>query len=318
MGALSFLTPAAALVAVAGLVPLAVFLLRERRARSVRATLALREPPTAPSRRLLAALVAVPALLGVAAAQPVLDRSDSRDERTDAEIVFVLDTSRSMLAAARPGSPTRFDRARSAALEIRARFPRVRAGVASVTDRTLPHLFPTIDGLPFRSTLARSVGIERPPPAGYGTMATDLGALAAVGRQGFFDPSARKRLLVVLTDGETQAVGPVLGTVLRKHRIDTVFVHVWGSGESIFVTSAPEPQYRPDPASRRKLAQLAETVGGAVFSEDDVRGAVAFARAELGEGPTRPRRQRDLLALMPWATLAAAFPLALVLRRRNL
>lgn len=318
MGTLSFLTPAAALVAVAGLVPLAVFLVRERHARRVRATLALREPSTGPSRRLLASLLAVPALLGLAAAQPVLDRSASREERTDAEILFVLDTSRSMLAAAGPGSPTRFDRARDAALEIRARFPHVRAGIASVTDRTLPHLFPTIDGLPFRSTLARSIGIEYPPPSSYATVATDLGALAAVGRQRFFAPSASKRLLVVLTDGETQAVEPVLGTVLRRHRIRTAFVHVRQPGESIFLTSAAEHAYRSDPASPQKLAQLAEAVGGAVFAENDVRSAIAYARTELGQGATRPRRQRDLLALMPWATLAAAFPLALVLRRRNL
>jgi hypothetical protein len=318
VGSLTFLTPAAALVALAGLVPIAVFLGRERRARQVRAALELAAPPPGPGRMLLAALVAVPLLTGVAAAQPVLDRSTSREERSDAEIFFVLDTSRSMLAASGPDEPMRLDRARRAALSIRVHFPQVRAGIASVTDRTLPHLFPTINGPPFRATLERSIGIERPPPSGHATVATDLGSLAAVGRQGFFDPDARKRVLFVLTDGETAPVGPALAPAVRKAHIHTVFLHVRQPGESIFVTSAADHQYRSDPSSGRTLAQLASTVGGAFFSEDEVDEAVAYVSAQLGAGPTRTRRQRDLLALMPWATLAAVVPLALVLRRRNL
>ena len=318
MGTLTFLTPFAALVALAGVLPLVVSLRRERRAKRVRTTLGLAEPPSGQGRWLLAALVAVPALTGLAAAQPVLDRSQSRPERTDAEIFFVVDTTRSMLAAAGPDGPTRVDRARSAAREIRSRFPQVRAGLASLTDRTLPHIFPTIDVAAFRSTLSRSLGIERPPPAGYATVATDLGALAAVGRQSYFSPASRRRLLVVLTDGETGKVEPGLAVALRKAQIRTAFVHVRQDGESVYVTSAAEHQYRSDPSSGPALARLAVAVGGAVFSEDDVRGVVEYASAQLGEGPTRPRSQRDLLALMPYATLAAFAPLAFVLRRRNL
>ena len=318
MGALSFLTPGAALVALAALLPVAVFARRERRARRVRTALGLAEPPAGPRRRLLAALVAVPVLIGVAAAQPVLDRSTAQQARTDAEIFFVLDTSRSMLASAAPEGRTRLDRARLAARAIRGRFAQVPAGIASLTDRTLPHLFPTLDVVTFRSTLNRSVGIERPPAAGFGTVATDLGSLGAVGRQGYFSATARRRLLVVLTDGETQRVQSGLAAALRTARVSTVFVHVWQARESVYVTSAPERQYRSDPASRQKLSQLAGAVDGRAFSESDVRGAVTYARAKLGEGPTLPRPQRDLFALMPYVTLAAAVPLGFLLRRRNL
>ena len=318
MGTLSFLTPFAALVALAGLLPLLAFHRREQRARRVRATLGLAQPTASGGRALLVALLAVPALTGLAAAQPVLDRSHPRPERTDAELLFVVDTTRSMLAAAGPEGRTRIDRARSAAWAIRSRFPQVRAGVASLTDRTLPHLFPTIDGVAFRSTLSRSVGIERPPPSGFATVATDLGGLAAVGRQSYFSPTARKRLLVVLTDGETQRVAPTLDVALRRARIETVFVHVWQPRESIYLTSAAEHDYQADPSSRRTLARLAVVVGGTVFPETDVGGIVAYARDQLGAGPTRARSQRDLQALMPYVTFAAAFPLAFVLLRRNL
>ncbi|HWL33191.1 MAG TPA: vWA domain-containing protein [Gaiellaceae bacterium] len=315
---LSFLTPVAALATLAGLLPLAVHLRRERRARTVRAALRLPAPVPASDRTLLAALVAIPLLTGLAAAQPVLDRAEARQERTDAEIVFVFDTSRSMYASAGVREPTRFDRARRIANEVRAAVPQVRAGVASLTDRTLPHLFPTVDGSTFRSTLARSIAIERPPPSSYARLATDLNALTAVGRQSYFSPGTAKRVLVVLTDGESEKVRVGLPVALRRAGIRTILVHVWRPREAIFLTARAEREYRPDPSSRETVRQFAAAVAGAAFSEDELSAAVERARTELGSGPTRPRAQRDLLALMPYATLAAAFPLALVLRRRNL
>ena len=248
----------------------------------------------------------------------MIDRAQARQERVDAEILFVFDTTRSMYAAAGVDEPTRFDRARLIANDVRAAFPDVRAGVVSLTDRVLPHLFPTIDGASFRSTLARSIAIERPPPVSYLTLATDLNGLAAVGQQGYFSPGTSKRLLIVLTDGEAERVQARLPAALGKAGIDTIFVQVWRSSESIFLTSRPEPGYRPDPLSRRRLADFAAAVEGAAFSEDEAGVIVERARAAVGEGPTRSRTQRDLLALMPYATLAAVLPLAFVLRRRNL
>jgi hypothetical protein len=317
VGTLSFLTPAAGLVGIAGVLPVLVFLRRERRARAVRRALGVAEPSPGPARALVAALVAVPLLGGVAAAQPVLDRAEERRQRSDAELLFVLDTSRSMLAAAEPGGPTRIERARVAALELRKRFPEVPAGLASLTDRTLPHLFPTIDARSFALTLERSIGIERPPPAVSSTLATDLGSLAAAANQRFFSPKSRRRVLVVLTDGESDVPGPGLGTALGRAGVDTVLVQLHRPGERIYLTSAPEPAYRTDPDSPRRLVLLAATLGGAAFGEAERAAAAAHVRERLGDGPTGPRPQRDLLALMPWTMLAAVVPLALVLRRRN-
>ena len=315
MGSLSFLTPAASLVALIGLIPVAVYLRSELRTRAVRRTLGLPEPPR--RRKLLAAVVAVPLLGGVAAAQPVLDRAEPRRQRADAELIVVLDTTRSMLASSGSGGLTRLERARAAALELRGRVPQVRAGLASLTDRTLPHLFPTIDPRTFGLTLERAIGIERPPPAVPSTLATDLGSLAAVANQRFFSPQSRRRVLVVLTDGETEEPGPQLAAALRRSRIETVFVHLHRPGEQIHLAAAPDPAYRSDRGSQRRLAQLAAAVDGVSFPEDELAAAAAHISKSLGDGPTSPRPQRDLLALMPYVTLAAALPLALVLRRRN-
>jgi hypothetical protein len=317
VGGFSFLTPLAALVALAGVVPLVAFLRRERRAGRVRETLGLAEPPPRGRRMLVAALVAVSVLTGAAAAQPVIDRSKAREERADAEMLVVIDTSRSMLAAAGADEPTRIDRARTTAIRLREELAGIPAGLATLTDRTLPHLFPTIDDQSFASTLFKSIGIERPGPTIHSTLATDLTGLATIGREGYFSPSARKRLLVVLTDGETLPVKPGLGN-LAKARVSAIFVHLWGSDEAIYLTTEAEPEYRPDPSSRGVLANAAALVDGAVFDEDEFEAVVARAREDLGQGPMRPRSQRDLFALMPYVMLAALLPLGLVLLRRNL
>ena len=92
-----------------------------------------------------AAIVATAALIAVAAAQPVIQHSTTRHERTDAEAYVVFDISRSMAASPAPRAPDRLARARAFALALRPRLASIPVGVASFTDRVLPHLFPTTD-----------------------------------------------------------------------------------------------------------------------------------------------------------------------------
>src|SRR5206468_8194313 len=110
-------------------------------------------------------LVAIAALLGAAAAQPTLVNRSAREVRSDAAAFFVIDTSRSMLASSGPGEPTRFERERTFALQLRNRLPEFRVGLATMTDRVLPHLFPSADREAFAATLEKAVGVERPPPS---------------------------------------------------------------------------------------------------------------------------------------------------------
>ena len=79
--------------------------------------------------------------------------SDKRPHvRTDAEAFVVLDVSRSMLAQSSLTRPQRIERAKAAAIELRRGLPDVRVGVASLTDRVLPHLFPSADEKVFEAT----------------------------------------------------------------------------------------------------------------------------------------------------------------------
>jgi hypothetical protein len=318
---LTFLTPAAALLALGVVVPLAVFVLRRRHARRVRGRLGLGEPAR---RRLvvaLSSLLAAAVLVGLAAAQPVLERDTTHRVRTDAEVFVVLDITRSMLAQESVSAPMRIDRAKEAASIYRASLPSVRIGLASLTDRVLPHLFPSFREDVYEATLARAMDIERPPPrTGFRTNVTALDSLGAVRNQRFYSPSAKKRLLVVVTDGESVGVSNIrLAAIMRRQpEIGTIFVHVWGGDESVFTRGAREPQYKPNRDSRQILERLADATGGTVVSEDEVSQAVRVTQGFLGEGPTAIEGERgERYALAPFLTLIAFFPLGLALWRRD-
>lgn len=316
-----FLTPLGSLFAVAALAPLAVFVSRQRRARRIRGALGLAEPSFASRLPLALALAAVPGLLGLAAAQPFVETARVRAERTDAEAFVVFDTSRSMLASARPGAATRFERARRVALRLRDELAEVPFGIVSLTDGVLPHVFPTTDRRVFATAVHHSVGVERPFPGSFfSTIATSLESLANIPEREYFSPRARKRLLVVLTDGETRPIGTHLAQAFqRRPRIATIFVQFWDADERIYETGVAEAAYRPIRRSGADLARAASLVGGRVFSEDEPEELTAAARELLGRGPTRGQRiEGERLALMPYVTLAALFPLGFVLLRRNL
>jgi len=315
----TFLTPLAALVALVVVVPVAIALIVSRRAAGIRDTLRLSPPQLRSRAAPIVALVLAGALVGVAAAQPVLERSTQFHVRTDAEAYVVVDVSRSMLARSERGSAARIERAKSAAVEVREELVGMKVGIASLTDRVLPHLFPSANEDVFRATIGQSIGIDRPPPQErLSANGTTLEALGPVATRRFFSPTVEHRLLVVLTDGETRPLneGAVAASLADSPKIETVFVHVWGPSERVFVRGIAAPDYKPDPTSRASLDRLAGATRGAVYSEGEVGAAAREARRRLGSGPTvvqRNRRERKPLA--PLAALAMFLPLGLLLGR---
>jgi hypothetical protein len=309
------------LLALGAVLPLAALVAVSRRAGRARRALTL---PDRPRRRLVvpaAAMILAAGLLGLAAAQPVLARTTTLDVRTDTEVFVAIDVSRSMLARPSRGAATRLDRARRLGIQLRDELPGIPVGVATITDRILPHLFPSADDDVFRTTLRRAIGIEQPPPrSAYATNATSFDSLTDVATRRFFAPTAKRRLLVVLTDGESTPITAArIGRVFaRRPAIKTVFVHVWGPSERVYAPSGPEPQYHPDPSSRAILEALAVATGGDVFREDQLEAAARRSREVLGSGPTRAEGVRDARnGLAPYLALAALLPLGLVLARQD-
>ena len=317
----TFLTPLGALLALVVVVPLAALVLVRRRGARVRGAIGLPEPGALTRRLPVAALVLAAVLLGLAAAQPRLEWTSARKVRSDAEVFVVIDTSRSMLARSDPGSPIRYARASTAALKFRSAFDDVPVGLVSFTDRVLPHLFPSVDDDVFVATLRRSIGIDRPPPQGtFSSTATRLGALESVVSRRFFTPTSRARLLLVITDGESVPIsGAKIGAAFRRPPgVDTIFLHVWDGRERVYDGADPEPQYSPDPRSRGILDAAAVTLGGHVYDENELGGAIAKARDLLGDGATVTRgERRNRLALAPYLAGAVFLPLALLLWRRD-
>jgi hypothetical protein len=316
---ISFLTPLAGLVTLGAAVPLVAFVRSEQRAARVRELLRL-APPGGSQRRTVAAIIVLAALVGIGAAQPVLEETSEHAARTDAHAFFVLDTSRSMLAAPEPGETTRFDRARAAAIRFRDALRTVPVGLASLTDRALPLVFPTPNRETFVSTLRLSIGVDRPPSGEAGDIrATRFSALAEVANRNFFR-GVDRRLVVVFTDAETIDFNPqAVAGAYAEDDVDLVLVRFWRAGERVFGPGgAPEP-YEPDPGSAAAAERLARAVGGEAFDEDELGDAIDAARARIGRGKTVVRtEQSSVEPLGPYVFLSALLPLGLLLYRRNL
>jgi len=313
-----FLTPLAALVALAMLLPIAAFVLAERRVATVRRLLTLPPPRTGVDIAALTGLVGVVALLALAAAQPALSNTHSQRVRTDAEALFVVDISQSMAASAGPKQPTRLERATAAAKRLRAAVPSVPSGVATLTDRVLPNLLPAADAAAFDATLRHSVAINQPPPREQNVRATSFGALAGIPGSGYFENSAKRRAIVLLTDGESasfdaNAVAKALG---GNPPTNLVTVQLWSRDESIYGPSGRrDPNYRPDAASRTQLASLASATDGRVFGEGELGSAAASLERMLATGPTKAEgRTRTTHPLAPYLAVLALVPLALIFR----
>lgn len=316
----SFLAPLGALFALAAAVPLGALLDRERRSRDVRAVLGVRGPGWRALAPVALALLLLPALVGVAAAEPVVVRRQLVRERGDAQAFFVFDTSRSMLASAGPGLPDRLARAERIARGLETALADVPVGIASMTDRTLPDLMPTTDASLFARTLAQSVGIDEPPPSRpYGRgRSTTFTALVPLGTSRFFGRGVTHRLLVVFTDGEARPV-TAAGELGALRSLSPIFVHVWAAGERIFDAGGrPDPRYSADPRSSALLRAAAAATGGSVFAESQVGSIEAQAQRIVGHRATSSHLTGYAqVPLAPWFALAGVLPLAFLLWRRN-
>ena len=314
---MTFLSPLGGLLALLVVAPLAAAVVASRRAARGRRLIGLAPPPRGRD-AVLPALAAVPLLLGLAAAQPALRTHRAAEIRTDAEAFFVLDVSRSMLASAGPHAPPRLARARADALRLRDAIPEVPAGIVSMTDRVLPHLFPTVDEAAFATTLRDAIGIERPPPEAIEPNATSCASLADLGTQGYFQPSTKTRIVVLLTDGEcrpfdTAAVASAL------HGAKLLIVRIWNADERVYTPrGAIEEAYRPDPSGAQRMEALASAAGGRAVEASHLGAASAALRADAGKGPTR-RRGVDVrtTTLAPYTALLALAPLGFLVWRRN-
>lgn len=267
------------------------------------------------------ALALLPALVAVAAAQPVVIHRQALTERIDAQVFIVFDTSLSMSAQSSPGSPTRLARAKSEAEALIPQLGNIPVGIATMTDRVLPNLMPSASRALALRTVRESVGINLPPPSqSYPGRATTLQALFPISSDNLFAPAVKHPVLVVYTDGESSPLPRSFGYALAQQlQVPPLFVHVWAPTERIYVHGRVDPRYRPDAQSGRVLAQFAADTHGHVFGEHDLGGLLRAIRSETG---TKPAHTEILgysrVSLAPWFLLGGVVPLGFLFWRRNL
>lgn len=320
MNELAFQTPAWALVALLVAVPLAALVVARRRSERVARVLSLDPPGRNALLVPVVALVGVAVLVGTAAAQPVLVDAGAAPTRDDAELLAVVDVSRSMLAAPALGAPTRFDRARALARRVRAAVPEVPAGVVSISDRVLPHLFPTPDPRAFSTVLDRALAVGRPLPRIGGGLATNVEPLTAVAGRGYFTDGVSRRVILVLTDGEVLPIDPQLFQegFADAPPVDVVFVRLGSPDERVFRANGRAESYRPDARLGAQLDLLADAIGATVVPEAEPARVEQVVREALGAGAVHTvRERRSTVALAPLVLVGSLVPLAVLVRRRN-
>lgn len=316
---ITFLTPLAGLVAVAVILPLIAFVRGEQRTARVRSVLRL-APPGGSPRQAFVAILALALLAGIGAAQPVLEERRQHSARTDAQAFFLLDTSRSMLAARAAGESTRFERAVEAARRVRDSLPELPIGIASLTDRVLPMVFPSANPDTFDRVLRYSIAVDRPASReANNAVASALDATVVVPERNFFR-GPRRRLLVIFSDAETRGLHPRrLESQFRDSGIETILVRIGDSNERVYGPTGNIESYRPGPGSAAAAETYAEAVGGRAFAENELDDAIDAARDAIGSGRTAPRIEAsDVRPLGPFVFLAALAPLSFLLWRRNL
>jgi hypothetical protein len=282
--ALGLLTPWGLALGLLGLAPVAVALWRERTAHRARRALGLAHP----SRRALATrpllLALAFGLLGLAAAHPLVRDRQTQKERRDAQLMFVVDNSRSMLASrGRHGTP-RWQRAIAAAEQIHAAVPDVASGVVALNDRLLPYLFPTTQEQVLHLVLHDAYSVDHPLPTTQTQWTTYLGSVAKLANGYFVDDVAHK-IAVVITDGETRTYSPfTLAQDLQAKGIDLVYLRIWDKRERIYRAGGKTERYTPvDPS----VLGFAQTGNARLFQEAQLGAAIADIRKRIGSGPTR-------------------------------
>jgi hypothetical protein len=315
-----FLTPVDAVFALAAAVPVAALWLAQNRMERIRRLFSLASPRRRELAAVVAALVLLPVLVGVAAAQPVVIRHQLLGQRLDVQAFFVFDTSTSMAARTGPQGLSRLERSKREAEELIPKLGDIPVGLATMTDRVLPVVMPTSSLVLLHRTLAQSVAINQPPPSQfYKGRATHFSALFPLSNYNFYSPGVQHRILVVFTDGEaTPLHGSIIFLLARAMTVEPLFVHVWAPTERLYRHGRVDPGYVPDPTSATALRRFATAAHGRVFGENDIRALARTIRAEAGSSPVETKvLGYARIPLAQWFLLAGVIPLGFLIYRRN-
>jgi hypothetical protein len=272
----------------------------------------LRHPGAVRSLPRLVGFIALAALVATAAAQPSIRKTSSTRVRANTELYLTFDVSRSMLAASSPHGVVRFERARALGAQIHRAMRDVPTGVATLTNRLMPLLFPTGDERGVVAVINHSLRILQPQPAFLtAPRATQLGALSLAADRSYFNPGAHRRLLVVLSDLDSDFFS-LDGTLklLRRHGIEPFLLRVAQPGEQIFDSQGRPASYTS--VSTVTVGSL-RAAGWHAYEEGQIGQAIADLRGYLGEAPTVPSGLVESRRNLAWLPALVALLVVVVL-----
>lgn len=254
------------------------------------------------------ALAAALAAIAAALLGPQLGFRTLRVPGSGADVVLLLDVSRSMDAADVP--PSRLVRAKDLALSVLARLDgEDRAALAVFADRGVA-LAPLSPDLGAIAELAEAVDAELVEPRG-----SDLGEGVRAALEAFERGSERPRVVLAIADGEDADLRDAGAALARRANARVVTVAI-GTDAGAALAEGGEPvldaRRRPI-VSRRdagRLASLAEATGGASFATDrwgdvDLDALVAALRRDAAAASSGTVERRvPALRVLPLAALA--------------
>lgn len=292
------------------------------RQRARRQRLGARTQPTITLARDVALLIALTAT-GLALLGPRFGETLVRVPGTGADVVLLIDVSRSMTAS--DVAPTRLGAAQAAATEVLARLsPEDRAALVIFASRgvVLAPLTPDFEALAEMIAVLDAKLIE---PAGSNLTA---GVDSAV--EVFEIGSERSRSVFLLSDGEDPRTRGTLGTDVARRADATIVAAGFGADAGANVPGLNAPLRDADGApvvsrrDMRRLTRLAEATGGAAFAADaqgtfDSRAAVALIRAEAAQRKGQwVERPVPAVIVEPLALLAVLLLIGEAVTRRRL
>ncbi len=192
------------------------------------------------------------------------------------------------------------------------------SGIATLTDRVLPDLLPVTDVAAFDSVLTQAVAIESPPPVDtLGVRVTTYTALENVGGGNYFEPGVTRRVVVLLSDGESLPFDPraISAQLPPAFGYRLLAIRFWAADEGVYgANGRREPGYHPYSGGKVLLAQLAAAIRGRSYEEADLGQAADYLHQIVGTGRTvAARRAASVRTLAPFVAGLAVLLLTLAL-----
>ncbi len=228
-------------------------------------TLDLTRPSSRPAWRVALLLLAT-ACVAVALARPRWGATEEEVHVRGLDVVIALDLSRSMLAE--DLQPSRLAVAKSLARELGRRLPSDRVallGFAASAGRLCPL---TLD------RAALELYLEAADPSVFPQQGTDLGAAIREARALFDERGGKRRILILISDGEDQESGAVAAAA--EARAAEITIYAIGIGTA---SGAPIPERDED---GRVSGYVRDGSGQVVTSKLDETGLAAVAEATGG------------------------------------